>query len=534
MKKVFLGLLILSAFLLVIAFSVKFWLQQNFDEIINNNPDRKYHLSYQSLNINADFSGLKLSHINIAPRNENQKFTIAGDAGEIQIKDIHWHDLFFDRKAVIEHMVFHQPEINIYLANDSVAQPSQQGMEFLLGDILERGKIKNFSIEDGRLNIYSKTKQLKIASVAAININVKGLKTDKKISNHIIPFKFEFMTFAFNQIESQMDSLTRLYCQNIDYNSAAKTITINQAKVYHDHSLLEVSKKVGIQKDVVQASAREIKIRDIFSASFTDEWIVNAGNMIVDSLQLVSYRNKNLPRAPDQEKPMFLSIIKAIPWQISVDTMQLKNSNLSYLEVPEDETDAAVISFDNFYASIYNFSTIQQEQKEKDKLEIDVLCQINNSGKMKARLTVPYNDNHFWFNASISDLDALNLNQVLNPLLSIDVKKMNWHHLQITMSANKRQSNNEMIFEYDDLKLSIKDDRNQHKKFKSLLTNMLVKSRNLASKKNYVQATYFTRRNPYRGPFNLMWNSLRDGMLEIVPTATAQKFVIKEKEGHLY
>ncbi len=534
MKK---ALVVLIFFILLIFASVlglKNWLEQNFGEVINSNADRRYNLSYQSLKINADFSGLKLDQVYIKPVNKEQTLVLSGNASKILIKDIHWHDLIFDKRAVVERMVFQNPEINIYLNENKLSQHSQKGMRFLLEDILERGNIKNFSIQNGEMNIFNSANNLKLAEIQSIDLNIDGLKTNQKLINKIIPFHFSSLHITCNNIISQVDSLSSLFCERLEYFSDAQELTIGQLHLQHEKPLSEISTMRKVQTDVMEAGFSIIKFSNIASTNFADELILYAGNMEVDSLYFVSYRDKNLPRPPDKVKPMFLSVINAIPWQLSVDTMQIKGGNLKYLELPEKGKIPGVISFENFYASIYNFTTIMNHQKNKQRVEGDIICNINGSGKMKAKLTVPYNDNYFWLQASITDIDALKLNKTINPLLSIDIKEMDWHALHFNMNANKLQSKNELTFEYEGLKLSIKDSKNKRKGFKTFLTNILVRTNNTATKNNYVEASYQTIRNPNRGPFNLMWNSLKDGMLQIVPSATAQKYVLKEKEEPHY
>jgi len=534
MKKALAVLIFFILLFLASAFILKNWLEQNFAGIINDNSERRYNLSYQSLEINADFSGLKLDEVNIKPIDKEQKLILSGKASKILIKDIHWHDLIFDKRAVIERMVFQRPKINIYLNENELSQHSQEGMRFLLEDILERGNIKNFSIENGEMNIFNSDNKLLLAAVQSIDLNIDGLKTNQKLIDHLIPFHFRSLHFKCDDITSQLDSLSTMYCQSVEYLSDAQEITIGKLQLQHEKPLAEISRIRKIQTDVIDAGFKKIKLSNIASTNFADQLILYAGNMEVDSLYFTSFRDKNLPRPPDEIKPMFLSVIKAIPWQLSVDTMQIKGSKISYLELPENGNTPGILSFENFYASIYNFTTIEDHQQTKKRVEGDIICNINGSGKMKAKLIVPYNDNYFWLQASITDIDALKLNKTLNPLLSIDIMEMDWHTLHLQMHASKLSSKNEMTFEYEGLKLSVKDAQNQRKGFKSLLTNILVRTNNTAGKNNYLDASYQTIRNPYRGPFNLMWNSLKDGMLQIVPSKTAQKYVLKEKKEQHY
>ena len=83
-------------------------------------------------------------------------------------------------------------------------------------------------------------------------------------------------------------------------------------------------------------------------------------------------------------------------------------------------------------------------------------------------------------------------------------------------------SENQLIFNYDELKITILNNKDK-KSGLTWLANPMLRLVNMAGQKNYRTGKYKAERNMYRGPFNMMWNSLKEGLLLIVPSTTAQK-----------
>jgi hypothetical protein len=101
------------------------------------------------------------------------------------------------------------------------------------------------------------------------------------------------------------------------------------------------------------------------------------------------------------------------------------------------------------------------------------------------------------------------------------------------MKASTSHARTQLVFDYDDLKIEILN-RQDKKSGITWLANPLLRSSNLPAQKNYRTGTYNVQRNIYRGPFNYLWNSLKEGLLVIIPSGTALKIAggqAKSKEA---
>jgi hypothetical protein len=82
-----------------------------------------------------------------------------------------------------------------------------------------------------------------------------------------------------------------------------------------------------------------------------------------------------------------------------------------------------------------------------------------------------------------------------------------------------------MTFQYEDLKLELLGKDHVKKKLVSTIANIFTSKSNLKTDRNYKDMVYKTKRNIYRGPFHLLWQSNKDGLIQIVPGDVAQLFI---------
>jgi len=85
-----------------------------------------------------------------------------------------------------------------------------------------------------------------------------------------------------------------------------------------------------------------------------------------------------------------------------------------------------------------------------------------------------------------------------------------------------------LTVDYDSLELAVlKDYEYAHSKrgFISSIANSAIRKANMPDTKHYHIADYQSFRNVYRGPFNFMWESAKEGMLYIVPTGAISLLV---------
>jgi hypothetical protein len=114
-------------------------------------------------------------------------------------------------------------------------------------------------------------------------------------------------------------------------------------------------------------------------------------------------------------------------------------------------------------------------------------------------------------------------------MASVRVASGKVREMLLEMEVSRYRSSNRLTFQYEDLKLELLGEDHSKKKLKSAVANLFSSKSNLSTDSNYKKAIYVTDRNIYRGPFNLIWESTKEGLLQIVPGDVVQLFGPKKK-----
>lgn len=303
-------------------------------------------------------------------------------------------------------------------------------------------------------------------------------------------------------------------------------LSLNDLSLKFNKNWLQISDQLGKQIDLFEMDLKRLVIRGLGTKSqFLGEIDIRSEAIEVDSLVLKDHRDKNKPRPQDVEMPMFHSMVGSIPIGLKVDTILIKNSFVSYIELPEGKTEAGTIHFDNLFGSIYNITTLESFKSTYKQFEIDLIGKLNKAGKLSVRITVPYDTSGFHLKAQMDSLEVISLNSTLQPMAGIEVKSGLVSKLELDMKASKANSKNIMVLHYTDLSLSIlkeKEHKTKKRGLMSSLANSVIRTRNIPDTKHYIIADYISERNIYRGPFNFMWKSAKEGFIQIVPSKTAK------------
>ena len=96
MKKITIRIIFILGILFIILKGVEWWLERNFKEKINSNPDRAYNIEYDDFDLHTLLKGITLDKVRIRPLNKIEGgTTIIGDVDYATLKGLVWVDLLF-------------------------------------------------------------------------------------------------------------------------------------------------------------------------------------------------------------------------------------------------------------------------------------------------------------------------------------------------------------------------------------------------------------------------------------------------------
>ena len=512
---------------LVVGLTAKWYVETVFEDVINSNSQRAYDVTYESLVLHTFLKGITLKSARIEPLHvSDTASTIHGSVELIELEGVVWRDLIFSKEISISDMVFINPDFDVYLVErDSHHQKkskSTKGFQQLFGDILSRGEVQSFRLEKGYAEAKHKSDSTLVLIIKDFNLEASEIETDSIQAQSMIPFKVGRFQSSLDSAYLRINPYTELRTGYFEYQAENSELEMNNLSLAFTDDPIKVSQLVGEQTDLIEVEVQQLKFHqlDAMSNLYTD-LDIRASSMLIDGLVLKDFRDKNKNRPPDQEKVMFKGMVDNIPVPLKVDSIVLRRSHIYYSELGEEKDQAGTVHFADINGSILNVTSIPEFQQEYQGMNAHLKLSLNQVAPMELKLEVPYDREVFNLQASIGSFDPKILNQTIIPMADVEVTSGNILGLHLTMNAENETSANRLVIDYDDLGLAVLKDKHHelHKRgLVSAIANSMIRKVNLPEEKHYQVAEYESYRNIYRGPFNYMWQTTKEGLLFILPT----------------
>ncbi|MCA0933308.1 hypothetical protein LCM02_12670 [Lutimonas saemankumensis] len=536
MKKYNRIFLIVILVLVVLYKGVEWWVEYRLEVLINRNPDRAYNIEYANMDLHVLFKGVTLEEMKIVPVRIDSGTVIRGSVEYAKLDGLVWIDLFAGRKLNIGQIIFQKPVFNIKLSNDTVKKSSGKGLQELFGDILSRGKLRRFEIKNGGIVLLEPHDKSIVGELSNLNLVANELKTDSLQWKNLIPFELGSFQASIDSLYWDINAYTKVSTGRMEYRMRDKRFRIENLNMAYTEDWKMVSKKIGKQKDLMEVMLREIAFEQLeASSSFYSELDILAKKIVLEDLVFKDYRDKNMVRPSDVIKPMFKGMVDAIPFELKVDSIVLKNAEVWYSELGKNKTEAGTVRFESINGFVTNLTTIDELQDSYKNFKATFDASLNGIAPVSFNLKVPYNKEAFYAEVRIGKMDLVNMNQTTRTLAGVEIVSGNSDRIYFEMNASDKTSENKMFFDYRDLKLNLLKENKEHqlknKPLVSAIANSAIRHHNIPDEGKYLQASYYTERNPYRGPFNYMWLGVMDGMMHIVPGKSVQKVLGLEKKG---
>lgn len=535
MKNIFLRTLLIFSIIFLILKGLEWLLETNFQKRINSNPDRAYNLTYEGFDLHTFFKGVTLNKLRIEPLNKTEGTLITGNVDYATLKGMVWVELLFGKRLSIREISFQEPVFEITLSADTVKKTSGKGIQAMFGDILSRVDLENFNIQNGSLVMIEPQAGNIKGQVRKINIKASEIETDSVQLKNIIPFNMGSLIVEIENASYDLNDYTQIGLGKLNYDLKQKKIVLNDISLGYSIDWVEVSKRIGVQTDVIELDIKTLAINQLQpSHGFYTDLDINSRSMHLDQLNIKLQRNKNFSRPPDEVKPMFKEMINAIPLRLELDSVQISNSSITYSELGEKKEESGNIIINNINGDITGITNVGELQQNLGKLNAELTSNLGGEALMKVNLTVPYDREAFNLDVQLAEMDLTKLNPTLQPLAGLEIESGQLNHVKFHMAASMKLSQNTLVFDYSDLRVNVVKESEDHilkkRVFLSSLANAAIRNNNMPDNEKYQTAQYETERNIYRSPINYIIQGLIQGIMRIVPGKTVQKALTKDKK----
>lgn len=499
------------------------WVNKNLESVINANPDRKYNINFQTVDFDYLRRVIHISEVTISPVGPQEGVFVEGQVARISLNKLELGKLFLSKEFEIKEMVFTNPELLVMVPKENPNhEKAGEGLKSLFGDILSRGAIENFEVTEANVVVILDENQ--VGSVSNLNILATGLETDSlKVSNPI-PFDYKQIFISIDSMNHNLANGQYFKAGKISFDTDIQELSFKKLSLKYPDGVRAASSQMEYQIDLIEFELDSMKFSGLEATSnLYSNPDVRAAKLELSGLTLTDFRDKNLPRPHDDIKPMFQGMVMKIPFPLKLDTLSVVNSTVIYSEAVPDTGEFWEFHLDHLNGHFVQITTIPEYQSSLGRFLGDFTAKINGAGSMVIDFDIPYAADEFDLKVELTDFPLPKINEILNPIMNGEIVSGDLHRLNLHMQADSLKATNRFIFDYTGLKFNLfKKDSRDKNKLMSTVANILLKESNVPGEKNYTVPEYVTERNLLRGPFHLIWNGTKEGMLLTIPGGAAQ------------
>jgi Domain of Unknown Function (DUF748) len=324
----------------------------------------------------------------------------------------------------------------------------------------------------------------------------------------------DFESKITHLLYNSADGFYQTHIAAISLASNDEKLIIDSLALLPRYSKFKFSRVAGKQVDRVKTFLPRIEITGLQYNHFRDSTFL-ASKIVIISAEIFSFRDKRMPFKETENKPLPIAAIKQFDFGIEVDTLQLKNSKVTYEEFPPDGFKSGKIVFENLQATLVNVSNMVYQNKPR-YATLEASAKIMGKGLIQASFTLPLDDNkQYHAKGKISQMSLLHLNPPLENLAFIKIESGRLNALNFDFDYNDKSANGTLTINYQDLKITgLKKEKSKDESdIKTFLINTIVKNdkdKNMPIDKRTGAIEF--ERDRKRQIFNFWWKSLLSGI----------------------
>jgi hypothetical protein len=368
--------------------------------------------------------------------------------------------------------------------------------------------INNIDINNTSVTIIENKKNATFLSFSNASISIEDVLINEQTLLEKIPVKFENVSVNANSIflkAGKYENLTVKYFKYDDHS-----ISLNGLHFKTKYSEKKLSRIIKKERDHIDVKVEDLKINNIDVGFINDSLFVKSNLITISEANAKFYRDKLV--ADDLKlKKLYSKSIRELPIKLTVDSISIVKSNLSYSEKVHVENPAGVLLINNITAGITNISNTYKAP-EKTEIIIEATFMKDTPIKVNWSFDVNKKNDAFTFVGYAGKVNAADMNGFLTPLLNLklegEIVKSNFN-----IVGDYNQSVINLSQDFDDIKLTILNKKKEKNKFLSSVANIFVHENSNKDGMPYHNVTTQATRDKTKSFFNYLAKNLKAALL---------------------
>jgi hypothetical protein len=495
-----------------------------------------YRIDFQDIHLNLFSGNVVLDSIKLIPDTAvyNKLKTIKKAPAHLfrirmahlKLSRIGFFGAYFKQKIKMNTIILDHPSIDMiyHKVPKQLDTTKEQTLYQQISKSIRSIRINAIRVIDADFDYYNGEKKLN--AVKHLTVDVKDILIDS-LSQYDTTRVFHSKNIGFELAGYKSATADKMYAIKIDTirgSVSRKTVVIKGLLLTPLYPDLTFSRKYKIQKDRYDVAFGEINMNGVDFISLNNDGELHAKSLKIGPAKVAIFLNRELPPPGfDKARNYPHNALKRLPIPTIIDTLILKNIDISYTEFNPKTNERGTLKLDNLSGNVLNLTNDSARLTKHNHAYADLNTAVMGAGKINVKIDFNLTDKAASFNY-VGHMGTLNL-PVLNPLSKslglVSIEKGKVQSIDFNISANERGSSGTVKFIYNDLKINLLEENEEGKKEKkgllSFLANTILIKNDNPSKGDPVRTSKITfTRVPQASFFNLMWKSVFIGIRETV------------------
>ncbi len=498
-------------FLVIVGlFFGQMYLKGKLTDVLENDLPETVTLKYTDLDLSLfrdyfEIQNVEFSQIGETTNDLNLEIKIK----KLKVDNIGYWNYLFNDAIEIEDLEIWEPNV-VYHHNKQI--PKKKYSTDRVFEFKRNVGISHFKISNGLLTVYDQETDSLTTNINGFNMSLKKLAFNAEAQKEKTPITIGSYYLDFDDLFFMMGEYENLTIGNANFSLEASALRDVKLKTKYSES--QLSKVIAIERDHFDLEIDSIGFNKLDLGYVKDTvFFVKSPKVVFYAPDFNVYRDKLVADDP-KIKSMYGKMLRRLNFDLSLDTVEVKNANIKYSEKVKEQKPAGEIVFSNFNANIENLGNTYSNPKETI-LHINAKFMEHAPLQVTWKFDVNNTRDEFLFQAELGKLNADRLNKFTQPNFNKRLEG-SLDKTYFTIFGNSEQSQIDFKVKYDCFDVvALKKNGREKNKFLSDIFNIFIKKNSNKETNGFVEVIRKDiERNKTKSVFNYIWISTRAGLVK--------------------
>jgi hypothetical protein len=319
--------------------------------------------------------------------------------------------------------------------------------------------------------------------------------------------------------------------RGMSYSATSNTLVIDSLYIHPNYTDYDFTSRHIFQTSRIEAIFTNIYVHDFYNYVYLRSLSLISSYIEIGKMDMKVFRDKR-KELSHLNKPAIQDMLYDFPGTVQIDSVGLMNGNVTYTVHAEEANEPGSINFNEINAKIYKITndTIYKIESAFLELKADALLMGKGTITILLKGRLFDRDNTFSLKGTLSNLDANELNPILEKNAFIYATSGKIDAMNFNYTANDTKATGEMTMLYHGLDITIKNKRTDdtsafRERFISFIANRRILDSNPITDEKVRLGIIDFERDPERFIFHYWFGSILSGITSSLTNNQKKKII---------